>query len=163
MPRGTLMTVLLFLLVATAFALYWVYQVDTAKCTGCGNCLYCCPQNAISMAGPDAYIDPELCDACGICVNYCPWNAIYKTWWTGIEDVHSSPRIAVSPNPFSGILSVSGLSQNQTVSVFDATGRLVLSSTASDSDLLLDLSSSRTGLYILTVDGTVLQSISLVR
>jgi ferredoxin len=51
-----------------------VYQINTAQCRDCNNCINDCDQNAIYDAGPYKVINPDLCIACGDCS--CPWNLI---------------------------------------------------------------------------------------
>jgi len=53
--------------------------VDGAKCTGCGNCLQACPQDAIRMNGNIAVIDQARCAACLACVAVCEAQAIVVT------------------------------------------------------------------------------------
>lgn len=53
------------------------YLIDPALCTGCGECLEACPEEAIE--GDDGFIhmiDEKLCIKCGKCVPLCPENAI---------------------------------------------------------------------------------------
>lgn len=53
------------------------YLIDPALCTGCGECLDICPEEAIE--GEDGYIhmiDEKLCIKCGKCVPVCPEGAI---------------------------------------------------------------------------------------
>jgi NADH-quinone oxidoreductase subunit F len=53
------------------------YQIDPMICTGCGECLDVCPEEAIE--GEDGFIhmiDEKLCVKCGKCVPACPEGAI---------------------------------------------------------------------------------------
>jgi NAD-dependent dihydropyrimidine dehydrogenase PreA subunit len=51
-------------------------QVDFEKCTGCGDCLDACANEAISMLAGKAVIDLDTCLACGACIQVCPVGAI---------------------------------------------------------------------------------------
>lgn len=53
-----------------------VYQINTAACHNCGNCINDCDDDAILQGPGYKYIDPDLCVACGDCS--CPYNLIYK-------------------------------------------------------------------------------------
>lgn len=53
-----------------------VFIVDNAKCTGCGDCINSCHQDAISLIDSKAEIDPNGCIGCGKCVDYCDYSAI---------------------------------------------------------------------------------------
>jgi len=51
--------------------------IDKCKCTGCGICVYECPNNALKIVSDIAeHIDPENCNGCGECENVCPNEAI---------------------------------------------------------------------------------------
>jgi len=53
------------------------YVIDPSLCTGCGECVGSCPNEAIE--GKDSYIhviDSKLCDKCGDCLTFCPAGAI---------------------------------------------------------------------------------------
>jgi len=50
--------------------------IDPAKCTGSGECIKACPENAIVMKDGKACIDPDKCDLDGLCVPACPNQAI---------------------------------------------------------------------------------------
>ena len=54
-------------------------------CIGCGLCVDACPQNAMTLVGGRAVINPDSCTSCGQCVLVCPVNAItdtkYDTWY----------------------------------------------------------------------------------
>ena len=53
------------------------YQIDPAKCKGCGLCKRNCPVDAISGEIKQAHkIDEEKCIKCGTCVMKCPFKAI---------------------------------------------------------------------------------------
>ncbi|RPH73499.1 4Fe-4S dicluster domain-containing protein [bacterium] len=51
-------------------------EVNTAVCTGCGNCIDICPMEAITLVNEKAFIDPEKCSNCRLCENECPVEAI---------------------------------------------------------------------------------------
>ena len=48
---------------------------DHKKCVGCGACITCCPNAAISLSGGKAVVDRSLCRGCGNCVDICPVGA----------------------------------------------------------------------------------------
>lgn len=53
------------------------YLIDPTLCTGCGDCMESCPEEAIE--GEDGFIymiDEKLCIKCGKCVSVCPEGAI---------------------------------------------------------------------------------------
>jgi len=64
-------------------------QVDSERCTGCGDCVADCPAGAISLFDGRAVIDAGLCRDCGACVDTCPSGAISE----------SSPPVATWPAP----------------------------------------------------------------
>ncbi len=115
------------------------------------------------MLGPDAWIDPELCTACAECLPHCPWDAIYRDWYSGIEEAETAGRPVLSPNPSPGTVSVSGISNGQSISVFDATGRLVCSSVSSGESISMNLPGSHSGLHILLVDGSPVLTFTVIR
>jgi NAD-dependent dihydropyrimidine dehydrogenase PreA subunit len=53
-----------------------VMKVDFEKCTGCGDCLDVCSNEAISLVAGMAVIDLYTCLACGACIQACPVGAI---------------------------------------------------------------------------------------
>ena len=53
-----------------------VPQVDTAKCTACGECGQFCEFNAIVSFKTEPLLFPELCHGCGGCMKVCPEGAI---------------------------------------------------------------------------------------
>ncbi len=53
----------------------YMARVDSAQCTGCGNCADMCPFDAITM-GDVAVIDEGKCRGCGVCSVNCPVEAI---------------------------------------------------------------------------------------
>jgi NAD-dependent dihydropyrimidine dehydrogenase PreA subunit len=163
--RGKFITAALLLMIATAaFSVYWVYQVDKALCNGCANCIPWCPENAISMIGQDAWIDPEACTACGDCLYHCPRGAIYLVWYTGIDESETtSPRPVLAPNPSDGFVSITGLACGKSISVFDTSGRQILTSVSTAETTCLNLPGSRSGLYILFVDGTPALTFTVLR
>jgi MinD superfamily P-loop ATPase len=53
-----------------------VPQVDTSRCTACGECGQFCQFNAIVSFKTEPLLFPELCHGCGGCVEVCPERAI---------------------------------------------------------------------------------------
>ena len=53
------------------------YEIDPAKCKGCGMCKRACPVQAISGAvGKPHQIDPNKCVKCGNCKSTCKFGAV---------------------------------------------------------------------------------------
>ncbi len=50
------------------------------KCTGCGECLKWCPQNAISLVNKKAEIKNNLCIGCAECLAVCRFDAVGYNW-----------------------------------------------------------------------------------
>lgn len=46
-------------------------MVDQERCTGCGNCITHCQQEAITLKEGKVELDLSKCIACGACVDYC--------------------------------------------------------------------------------------------
>ncbi len=158
----------MFKIIAVVFLLLvpirWIYVVDKGRCNGCGNCLSHCPQGALTMTGPDAYIDPDLCDGCGNCVNFCPRNAIFKEWFTGIEeDETTEENMSFSRNPVtSGSVTVFGVTPESEVKVMDQAGRIVIQSNADEQgDVVLDLSGIPEGAY-LVISGNRISGLTII-
>ncbi|MBI3737812.1 MAG: hydrogenase iron-sulfur subunit, partial [Chloroflexi bacterium] len=64
--------------------------IDSALCTGCGNCPQVCPTLAIHMTKRDsvlslAKVDEMRCIGCGNCVVVCPVKAISLPGWDNVE------------------------------------------------------------------------------
>lgn len=53
-------------------------RVDSARCTGCGNCVDICPQQAITIHDNLAMINETLCIQCGTCAEVCSAGAIHE-------------------------------------------------------------------------------------
>ncbi len=53
-----------------------MYQVDSSKCGGCGNCVDVCPSSAITLVDNVAVINQDDCAECGSCEAECPNEAI---------------------------------------------------------------------------------------
>ena len=52
-------------------------RVNTPACTGCGLCMFVCPQGVLSASNGKAIIaDPDSCTECGACAESCPLGAI---------------------------------------------------------------------------------------
>ena len=49
----------------------------TFACLGYGDCMQVCPNNAISIEGGIAKIDPKKCVGCGLCAKTCPKRIIH--------------------------------------------------------------------------------------
>ena len=54
-------------------------QQNEIKCSGCGNCLNACPNDAISVGADSIAIDREKCQRCGSCIEQCGSKTL--NWW----------------------------------------------------------------------------------
>lgn len=54
-------------------------RVQLERCTGCGQCLSLCPQNALSLCGERISVDRACCNGCGACVSSC-WFGALSLW-----------------------------------------------------------------------------------
>ena len=61
--------------------------IDVAKCTGCGECIYWCPENAIHMNGDIGAINEKICVGCGECLTVCHFGAVQYNWKTSSSDL----------------------------------------------------------------------------
>lgn len=53
--------------------------IDSSKCTGCGECVRNCHENALALLpGGKVLLIESLCDGCGTCQLVCPVGAIAK-------------------------------------------------------------------------------------
>ena len=164
MPRRLPLVTVVFLTATAALSVYWVYQVDRGLCNGCQNCVPWCPEGAISMQGPDAYIDPEICTACAECLYHCPRGAIFRVWYTGTGEEEPPPVLTVlAPNPSSGTVTVTGIDPGSVLSVFDSSGRLVISCEAGGHEAVVTLPGTGSGLHVLLVDGSPALSFTVIR
>ena len=62
-------------------------RIDVAKCTGCGQCIIWCPENAITMNGNMAVINEKICIGCGECLTICNFDAVRYNWKTSNESL----------------------------------------------------------------------------
>ena len=65
--------------------------IDEDRCSGCGDCLQACPEDAIALQQDKAVINRELCTDCADCVTACPESAIYE--------VEAAPMVAEQAQP----------------------------------------------------------------
>lgn len=77
----------------------------------------------------------------------------YTAVRTVIADSRSG-KINVYPNPVKDKLNISGLKANETVKLFDMTGRVIWQAEASGSEMTIPVSSITEGVYHLNVTGT---------
>lgn len=57
-------------------------RIEVNKCTGCGQCIIWCPENAITMNGSVAVINEKICIGCGECLTVCHFDAVKYNWKT---------------------------------------------------------------------------------
>jgi ferredoxin len=57
-----------------------IIEIDSATCTGCGDCIPNCPEGAIQLIDGKARLVSDLfCDGLGACLGHCPVGAITIT------------------------------------------------------------------------------------
>ncbi len=61
--------------------------IEATKCTGCGQCIIWCPEDAITMNDNVAVIDEQICVGCGECLTVCHFEAVRYNWKTSSEDL----------------------------------------------------------------------------
>lgn len=55
----------------------WLPRLDRNLCTGCGDCIFECPTNALVRVDEKAMLAfPNLCTYCAACESICPVGAI---------------------------------------------------------------------------------------
>lgn len=64
-----------------------------------------------------------------------------------IKDIQTAQTIVASPNPSHGQINFNGLKGENTIEVFDLSGRLVYKTVSNDTSLKIDLSGNENGLY----------------
>ncbi len=62
-------------------------RVEVVRCTGCGQCIMWCPENAITMNGNVAMINEKTCIGCGECLTVCHFDAVKYNWKTSNESL----------------------------------------------------------------------------
>lgn len=71
---------------------------------------------------------------------------------TGISSlIGSSSSIHIFPNPTSGIITIDGIEEGQTVEVYNYLGQKVSSTMASNTTLQLDITTQATGIYLVRI------------
>lgn len=56
-----------------------MFEIVNSKCSGCGECIEVCRQQAISIDNSLAVIDQGLCVQCGACSKLCATGAVKDT------------------------------------------------------------------------------------
>jgi NAD-dependent dihydropyrimidine dehydrogenase PreA subunit len=55
----------------------WVPQINTARCSGCNDCVGACPTHTLGLVENKArVINPQACTYCLLCEDICPTHAI---------------------------------------------------------------------------------------
>lgn len=55
----------------------WLPQIEPRRCTGGGDCVTACPEDALALQrGTAVLIRPEACTYCAACEHACPTHAI---------------------------------------------------------------------------------------
>lgn len=62
-------------------------RIEIMKCTGCAQCIFWCPENAIAMNGNVAVINETICVGCGECLTVCHFDAVKYNWQTSSQDL----------------------------------------------------------------------------
>jgi len=62
-------------------------RIEITRCTGCGDCILWCPEDAISMNGNVAVINEKICIGCGECLTVCRFDAVRYNWKTSSDSL----------------------------------------------------------------------------
>ena len=95
-------------------------EVDSERCTACGECSKACAYGGIRVLGSSAVVFEELCHGCGLCERVCPESAI------GSRDLHVGEVRVSDAVGVEGLTLVSGVldvGQTKTPEVIRATRR----------------------------------------
>ncbi len=55
-------------------------SIESTSCTGCGQCVKWCPEDAITLVNKVAVINPDICIGCGECLTECRYDAVLYNW-----------------------------------------------------------------------------------
>lgn len=72
------------------------------------------------------------------------------TWDSNLEDIVSSPRVTIHPNPTTGLVTITGENLRQ-AEVFNMLGQKVLIATGKGKELVIDMGKLSAGVYIINV------------
>lgn len=89
---------------------------------------------------------------------------VFNTSPTGIDSYEYQNTVTVYPNPGNGEFTFSEMETGNTLEVFDITGRIVHTATATSSNCLVDLSACNPGMYFYAIrrEGELIQQGKLV-
>ncbi len=66
-------------------------QLDSSRCTGCGDCAALCPTDCLEMLGVTVWLPrPADCVSCGACVTICEPAAL--AWLTSLSSLSPNPQ-----------------------------------------------------------------------
>jgi MinD superfamily P-loop ATPase len=75
-PNGHLFLNPVIEVTETVFRL--IPEIDTQKCTYCGECACICEYNALMVLKNHIMVFKEMCHSCGVCAHFCPENAMQE-------------------------------------------------------------------------------------
>lgn len=97
------------------------------------------------------------------------WSSYSPTWRfsvspTGIESYDAASDVIASSNPGNGLFAFENLPMNSTIEIFDISGRLISTTTATSSTANIDISAMGTGMYFYAIrkDGEDFQQGKLI-
>ncbi|MCC7502964.1 MAG: T9SS type A sorting domain-containing protein [Flavobacteriales bacterium] len=137
---------------------YWLVKLDSdggllwqksygGTNTEQANCLEETADGGIILAGASNSVDGDLTSNAGL---IDVWLVRLKGLSTGTTDAMEA-RLAVSPNPSNGVVTISGMNSPGTLLVTDALGRIVHSERVTVPNHRMDLEAFSTGVYQLTL------------
>ena len=75
----------------------WLPLIDLTRCTGCGDCVSRCPEQALGLvAGQAAVLHPERCTYAAECEAICPENAVALPYMIRRVSAVIAPAIPIS-------------------------------------------------------------------
>lgn len=107
--------------------------IDVTRCSGCGDCVEICPEEAIALINQKAIVDHESCTGCGVCIDSCPEDAIEPVIQAEIVQADEQRAITQSrPSPLvrtagtAVVVAGTGLLMKAAAGVVRAVGRWLL-------------------------------------